>query len=161
MFSWKPITTYVDDNWNLSQTQIETRNWTCFGQTKIKNSNSIICTIVSNTFPSMFKNISPSLVVMEPQWKLDVWTFDFEWQIVQWISHVDQMMTSITWQFPYFLEWRWNRGRYGLHLGHLKKKGLKQKKNEERGKKKHVKKIKEKNFFFPLRRDIIKWPLDF
>ncbi len=90
----------VGDNWNSPQTQIETRSWTCFGQTKIKNSNSIICTIVSNRFPSMVNNINPSLVAMEPWRKLDLWTFDFEWQIVQWISPLDQMMTSITWQFP-------------------------------------------------------------
>jgi len=72
------------------------------GWAKFKNSNSIICTTISSHFPSMVNNIWPSMVAMEPQRKLDLWTFDFEWQALQWTSHVEQMMTfNVTWRFPH------------------------------------------------------------
>jgi hypothetical protein len=58
-------------------------------------------TIASSHFSSMVDNIGPSLVAMEPQRKLDLWTFDFERQALQWTSFVEQMMTSITWQFSH------------------------------------------------------------
>jgi hypothetical protein len=60
IFFWKP-TRDVRDNWNLQQTQIETRGWTYIGWTKFKNSNSVLCTIayhMSSHFPLMVNNIS-------------------------------------------------------------------------------------------------------
>jgi hypothetical protein len=38
---------------------------------------------------------------MEPRRKLDLWTFDFEWQALQWTSFLEHMMTSIAWQFSH------------------------------------------------------------
>lgn len=43
MSSWKPTKTNVGNNWNLLQMWIEVRGWTCFGQGRFRNANSIIC----------------------------------------------------------------------------------------------------------------------
>jgi hypothetical protein len=140
----KPTRVNVGDNWNLPQTQNEMRNWTCFGWTKFKNSNSDICTISSSHFPSMINTIGPSLVAMELWRKPNLWTFDFEWQILQWTSPIEQMMTFATWQFPHFLDWRCSRASYGQYPGHLILM-LKQETNEDVEKKRFVKNYNKKN----------------
>ncbi len=105
MSSWKPIRANVGENQNLPRTQIEMRSWICFGWAKFRNSNFVICTIASSHFSSMVNYIGPSLVAMEPQRKIDLWTFDFEWQSLRWTSFVEQMMTSIGWQFSHREKW--------------------------------------------------------
>ncbi len=80
MFFLEPIKVDVGDSWNLSQTRIEMKSWTCFEWAKFKNSNFVICTITSSHFPSMVNNIGPSLVVIKPWRKPNLWTFDFEQQ---------------------------------------------------------------------------------
>ncbi len=82
------------------------------------NSNSIICTLLQSIFPQWLI-IEVTLVVVEPQRILDLWTFDFDQQTLQWTLPIEQMMTSNTWQFSHFLECRYSWVKYGQHLGHL------------------------------------------
>ncbi len=49
-------------------------------QNKSKNSDSVICIIVSSHLPLIVKNIHSSLVAMEPWRKPDFWIVDFEQQ---------------------------------------------------------------------------------
>jgi len=94
MSSWKPTRANVNNNWNLPQTQIEMKSWTCFGQIKILKFKLCHMHNASSHFPSMFNNIGPSVLAMEHSRKPNLWTFDFEWQALQWTSLVEQMMTS-------------------------------------------------------------------
>ncbi len=79
----KPTSVDVVDKWNLPWMRIEMKSWTCFGQGKSKNSDSVICTIVSNHLPSIVNNTNSSLVVMKPRTKPNFWIVDFEQQALQ------------------------------------------------------------------------------
>jgi len=65
MSSWKPTRANVGNNRNLLWMWM--KNWTCFKQGKSKNLDSVICTIVSNDFPSIVNNTSSSLIAMKPE----------------------------------------------------------------------------------------------
>ncbi len=62
--------------------QIEMRSWTCFGWSKSKNSNFVICTIILSHLHSIVNNTSSSLVAMELWRKPNFWTIDFEKQVL-------------------------------------------------------------------------------
>ncbi len=89
------------------------KSWTCFGQGKSNNLNSIICTIVASHFPWIINNTCSSLVVMKPQKRPNFLTIDFERQTLQETPPVGEMVTSDTQQFPHTF---WNGGTIRLVL---------------------------------------------
>jgi hypothetical protein len=108
----KKKTTRVDlgNNWNLRWI-----NWNeelnLFWTNKFHNSNSIICIITLSHFSSMVNNISPSLVTMELQKKLDLWTF--------WIKNITMNITHWTNDDIHYMTistFFWNGGVIGLDM---------------------------------------------
>jgi hypothetical protein len=105
----------------FTMNKLKTRSWTCLEQIKFRNSNFIICTIILNHFPSMVNNRNPSLVAVEPQKKLDLWTFwikNITMNIIRWTNDDIHYMTI----FTHFLKWRCNMVIYRQHPGHLENK---------------------------------------
>lgn len=106
-------------NWNVPQTWIETKSWTCFKSTNFKNSNFVIYIIASNQFPLMVNNINQSLVAngtLKKTWFTNLWFWmtKITMKITHWAN--DDIYYTI---YTHFLEQRCNKVSNGQHLGHM------------------------------------------